>query len=136
MLALPHDLGDPAAHQSGRQGEQQSESPDGTQRDQSEELAVRTEEDRDRHDGQELADRPSREDVATERAAEHVIVAQDRQQGAQGGGGQGERNRNERPHQTGGFEQPDDGQGQDDRHGPADQGEPAGLLSNRVRSSS
>jgi hypothetical protein len=81
---------------------------------------MRTEEDRDRHDGQELTDRPRRQDVATERAAKHVILTQDRQQGAQGGGGQGERHRNERPHQTGGFEQPDNDQGQDDRHGPAD----------------
>ena len=125
--------GDAAACQSGRQGEQERESAHRAQRDQPEEAAVRAEEDGDRHDRQELADRAGREHVGPEATTEHVVVAQDRQQGAQGGGGQRERHRDERAHQPGDLEQPDDGAGQRDRHHPAHEGEAAGPLPEQAR---
>ena len=84
------------AYQPRDEREQQRDPRDDDQGDQAEERAVGAEEDRDGHDGQELPDRSGGHDERAEPALEHLVVPQDRQQGAQRGRGQADRDRHER----------------------------------------
>jgi hypothetical protein len=71
---------------------------------------------------------PGGQQVAAEPAAQHVVVAQDGQQRAEGGGGQPQGHRDERPHEPGRLQDPDGGRGQHHRHQPADDGQPPRTL--------
>src|SRR5215213_4802299 len=75
---------------------------------------------------------PGGQQVAAEAAAEQVVVAQDGQQGAEGGGGQPQGHRDERVHEPGRGQDPDQhgGQGQGDQ--PAGHGQPPGALPEQV----
>jgi len=74
---------------------------------------------REQHDRSELADRAGAEDAAAERRVELAGLAQDRQQGADGGGAEHHRHQHRICHQPGGPQAEGQRQRQPDRQPPA-----------------
>ena len=132
-LALLEDPLQPVApHQPRREAQHHGQEADRDQRRQGHELVAGPEEQGDGEDGEQLPHRPGGQQVAAEAAAQHVVVAQDGQQRAQGGGGQPQGDRDERPHEPDRGQDPDRGRGQ--RHGdqPGHDGQPPGPLPEQV----
>ena len=75
-----------------------------------------------KQDRAELTRRARGEEIGAEAGAQLACVAQDRDQGPDGGGGQRRAGEQERQHEARQREQPAEGIGQDERHQPAQDG--------------
>ncbi len=134
MLSSPGHGGEPAEElDPGKKCEQDRDHEHRRQGQEAQELPVRTQEDGDPDDREELTDRSRGQDEGAEPAAEHVVVPQDRQQGSERGRGEAQRNRHE------GVDEPDVGEraGHCDRetgrHEPGHDGEPAHVLGEQAQ---
>jgi hypothetical protein len=112
----------------GQEGEQEGDHAHGGDRDHRGELSPIGQEERDGQDRQQLTDGPGGQHVTPEFPGQHVVVVQDRQQGAEGGGGQGQPDGHEVTHVTERAENCHRGHRDDRTQHPARDGQPARLL--------
>jgi hypothetical protein len=131
--SLEQDPPQPVApDQPGREAQDDGQDAHRGQRPQGHELVVGPQEQGDGHDREQLPHRPGGQQVAAEAATEHVVVAQDRQQRTQGGGGQPEGHGDEGVHEPGRGQDPDQRGGQGRGHQPAGDGQPPRPLLEQV----
>jgi hypothetical protein len=121
----------PALHPAGHVGDQERDQRERDEDRQRLPRAAPAEEHRDRDDREQFADRPVGHDRLTEGPPVLAGVAEDRQQRAERGGGEGDRDRQERLDEVGRPQASDDREGGRDRHEPEGGRLPAGRAEQR-----
>ena len=128
MRAQPPVPGHP-----GHEAQAEGQHPDQGDRRQRGEMIMLGEEHRDRDRGQQFAHRPGGQHVAAELPVQHVVVLQDRQQGAERRGGEGQPDRHEVMDVPGRAQRGHHPDGQHRRHRPAGQRQPSRPLPQQPR---